>query len=108
MVWKASLQPNGDRTRAIAIRVNSPEYDDDDGELEDGDEEEGEEGNGKRGRMWSKSMSKTMGMSGSWKGTKKLLGYSTASSKEKEREDAGYSEGAPLKKSVSTGGFIGA
>ena len=42
-------------------------------------------------------------MSGSWKGTKKLLGYSMG----KEKEELGYSEGAPLKKSISTGGLIG-
>ena len=57
---------------------------------------DGVDEDGKRGRRWSKSMSM-----GSWsKGTKKLLGMKT--------EGEAYSEGAPLKKSISTGGFIGA
>lgn len=97
VVWKATMEPNGELTRTIAIKANEPtEYADDDVALED--EDEGGEGDGKRGKNWGKTMS------GSWKGTKKLLGYSAS----REKEDAGYSEGAPLKKSVSTGGFIGA
>ena len=103
------MEANGQRTRAIAIRGNErTDYDDDDADevaVNDEDDGEGEE-DGKLGRVLGKTMS------GSWKGTKKLLGYSTSASREKEMEkvdaDQGYSEGAPLKKSVSTGGFIGA
>ena len=106
VVWKASLAANGERTRAIAIRGNNEtplDYDDDNDIAladQDGVEQEGDvELTGKRDRKWSKTMS----MSGSWKGTKKLLGYSDT----KEKDLGGYNEGAPLKKSVSTGGFIG-
>lgn len=38
-----------------------------------------------------------------WRGTKKLLGLK----KDEKEKDEAYTEGAPLKKSVSTGGFIG-
>lgn len=84
-------------------------YDDDDEYHTDGEVE-------KRGRRWSKSMgmgsmgmgSMSMGMGSmsmggivpGWKETKKLLtGKSGA--------DEGYEDGAPLKKSSSTGGFVG-
>ena len=91
VVEKASEGADGTTLRTIEIRgvVPQVEYDEDkDNDVEYDDDEEG------RGRRWSKTM--TMGM-GSWKGTKKLLGM---------KEDA-YTEGSPLKKSVSTGGFIG-
>ena len=104
-MWKHE-GPSGETTRTVEIRgvEHQMEYDEmddppsgEDGEDDfarrrsegDGDEDDDE----KRGRRWSKTV-------GSWgKGTKKLFGL-------KEAED-GYSEGAPLKKSVSTGGFIG-
>ena len=98
------MEPNGDRTRSISIKGMVPnEWEEDDEALDVADGEDGEGGEevGKRGRNWTKSMS------GSWRGTKKLLGYSIGA-KEKERDEVGYTEGAPLKKSVSTGGFIGA
>ena len=55
------------------------------------DDSDGEDRNGSRSRRWSKSM--TLG--GSWKGTKKLLGM--------KEDKQMYSEGAPLKKTLSTG-----
>ncbi|WWD18142.1 hypothetical protein CI109_102591 [Kwoniella shandongensis] len=67
---------------------------------EDGDED-GESGGHKRGRSWSKTMGS------SWKGTKKLLSGKNPVTKEKEEESSYGTNGAPLKKSVSTGGFIG-
>lgn len=66
-------------------------YDDDDEYATDGEVD-------KRGRRWSKSMG--MGsMNLGWKETKKLLTGKSG--------DEGYDDGAPLKKSISTGGFIG-
>jgi hypothetical protein len=122
-VFKASLEGNGERKMQLGIQgvegygpgdddaLADDDEDDDDGEEDDGGEEgedDGEEG-GKRGRRWSKNMGMSgmgmgMGMGGWTKGTKKLLGISA----EKEKKDDGYTEGAPLKKSSSTGGFIGA
>ena len=70
---------------------DASEGEDDFGKRKSGDD--GDEYDDKRGRRWSRTM-------GSWgKGTKKLLGLKDGGE--------GYSEGAPLKKSVSTGGFIG-
>ena len=103
VVWKPTEGPTGETTRSLEIRGVEPKvgFQDDgddisdeeaigDGEFGEGEDDEYGE---KRGRRWSKTV-------GSWgKGTKKLFGV-------KDRED-GYSEGAPLKKSVSTGGFIG-
>ena len=105
MIWKPTEGPAGETTRSLEIRGVEPSvgFQDDDEDVSDdeaiGDDEFGEvdedEYGEKRGRRWSKTV-------GSWgKGTKKLFGV-------KEREGgAGYAEGAPLKKSVSTGGFIG-
>jgi hypothetical protein len=77
----------------------------DDEAVDDEEDEEDGEG-GKRSRMWSKSMGmgsmSSMGMGGWTKGTKKLLGL-----KEDKDKEEGYTEGAPLKKSSSTGGFVG-
>jgi hypothetical protein len=85
-------------TRRIEIRgVAAPgnmAYDDEDGMAVEDEEDDDEGGEEKRGRSWSKTMS--------WKGTKSLL---TTGKLPKEGET--YSSGAPLKKSVSTGGFIG-
>ncbi|CAD6581544.1 MAG: hypothetical protein TREMPRED_003022, partial [Tremellales sp. Tagirdzhanova-0007] len=74
VVWKASLEPNGQRTRAIAIRGNDEgtDYKDEDVALDDEEDDEGAEGDGRLGRVLGKTMS------GSWRGTKKLLGYSTS------------------------------
>lgn len=69
--------------------------DEDDGMGDDDDAEYSDDDSGRR-KSWAVSMGKSslsMGKS-SWKGTKKLLG-----AKPKEEE-----LGAPLKKSVSTGG----
>ena len=98
MNWKAELSQNGQRTRQLEIRGydRSDGYDEtalDDMEMVDEDHESG------RGRKWSK----TIGTYSGWTGTKKLL---KAASGERE-ESLGYSSGAPLKKSISTGGFIG-
>ena len=58
----------------------------------------------KRGRKWSKSMGMgSVDWGSSWKGTKKILTMGLIADEEPE-----YADGAPLKKSVSTGGFIGA
>lgn len=78
-----------------------------DNALESEDEDEDDEERHKRGRRWSKSMSKGIGMGGvdwgsGWKGTKKILTMGLIGD-----EEEGYANGAPLKKSVSTGGFIG-
>ncbi|ORX35411.1 hypothetical protein BD324DRAFT_96762 [Kockovaella imperatae] len=101
IAWVAGEGPTGETTRTVELRGVKPdqgyneEYVDDESEDDflrrrsegESDDEE------KRGRRWSRTM-------GSWgKGTKKLFGL-------KDAEDA-YSDGAPLKKSVSTGGFIG-
>jgi len=56
----------------------------------------------KRGRRWSKSMGMGVDWGSSWKGTKKILTMGLIGDEESE-----YADGAPLKKSVSTGGFIG-
>lgn len=91
------MEPNGQLIRSLSLKgVPATQYDDDEA-VDDEEEDDEEEEDGKRGK-WTKSMS------GSWRGTKKLLGYSA---KEKE-ESTAYNDGAPLKKSVSTGGFIGA
>lgn len=89
--------------RAIEIRNHHVEYESDDEPAADNDdvavedEEEGTDDEARRSRRWSKSM----GMGSTWKGTKKgtlkLLGM--------KDEKEGYTEGAPLKKSASTGGF---
>ncbi|ORY24673.1 hypothetical protein BCR39DRAFT_600416 [Naematelia encephala] len=111
VVWKPTVQADGSISRSIEIRgspLAGDDEDDADQALADEDAGDDEDGSGgedgvdghKRGRSWSKSM-----MSGSWKGTKKLLGVSSFA-KDKEKEEP-YGEGAPLKKSVSTGGFIG-
>lgn len=77
-----------------------------DNALESEDDDDDDEAREKRSRRWSKSM--TMGMGSvdwgsGWKGTKKILTMGLMGDDEEE----GYSNGAPLKKSVSTGGFIG-
>jgi hypothetical protein len=79
-----------------------------DNALESEEDDEDDDERHKRGRRWSKSMSKGMGMGGvdwgsGWKGTKKILTMGLIGD-----EEDGYANGAPLKKSVSTGGFIGA
>jgi hypothetical protein len=56
----------------------------------------------KRGRRWSKSMGMGVDWGSGWKGTKKILTMGLIGDEEPE-----YADGAPLKKSVSTGGFIG-
>ncbi|WVQ97019.1 hypothetical protein IAU59_004129 [Kwoniella sp. CBS 9459] len=111
IAWTAQVGEDGEERRALAIKDhNADEYaieDEEDDEEDDEDGIEGEDGPGghKRGRSWSKTMGS------SWKGTKKLLsGKNPVSTKEKEKEkddQSGYGAGAPLKKSVSTGGFIG-
>lgn len=68
-------------------------------ESEDDDDDEDH----KRGRRWSKSMGMgSVDWGSGWKGTKKILTMGLIGD-----EEEGYSEGAPLKKSVSTGGFVG-
>ncbi|RXK42570.1 hypothetical protein M231_00124 [Tremella mesenterica] len=104
VAWVTSMAPNGDRTKAIAIRglehESSPEYEEEVlDETDAADDAEDEDGEAGRGRRWSKSV-----VSGSWKGTKKLLLVGGSSSTSK---DEGYASGAPLKKSVSTGGLMG-
>ncbi|WVQ85359.1 hypothetical protein IAT38_007524 [Cryptococcus sp. DSM 104549] len=98
------LDENGEETRGLVLRgmgENDEAVDDEYDEEDDGEDGgEGGEGAGKRGRSWSKTMGS------SWKGTKKLLSGKNPV-KEKEKEGA-YDQGAPLQKSVSTGGFIGA
>lgn len=91
------MEPNGERTRTIQIRGVEPseKYDDDPNSDYDVDDTDGDGDDDHRGRSWSKTL-----VAGSWKGTKKLL--VGGSSKEEP-----YASGAPLKKSVSTGGFIG-
>lgn len=77
-------------------------YDDEDAlaDTDAGDVSEYEE-DGEKKRRWSKTMTMGMGTVPGWRGTKKLLGM-----KEDKKEDV-YTEGAPLKKSVSTGGLMG-
>ena len=91
------MEPNGERTRTIQIRGVEPseKYDDDPTSDYDVDGTDAEGDDEHRGRSWSKTL-----VAGSWKGTKKLL--VGGSNKEEP-----YMSGAPLKKSVSTGGFIG-
>ncbi|WVF70651.1 hypothetical protein IAT40_005444 [Kwoniella sp. CBS 6097] len=117
IAWTAQVGEDGEERRALAIKDhNADEYaiDDEEDDEEEGEEDgegDGEDGVGghKRGRSWSKTMGS------SWKGTKKLLSGKNpvSSSKEKEKEKekeedlSAYGAGAPLKKSVSTGGFIG-
>jgi hypothetical protein len=68
-------------------------------ESEDDDDEDYQ----KRGRRWSKSMGMgSVDWGSGWKGTKKILTMGLIGD-----EEEGYADGAPLKKSVSTGGFIG-
>lgn len=74
--------------------------------LESDDDDDDDERREKRGRRWSKSMSMGMGnvdWGSGWKGTKKILTMGLIG----DDEDEGYSNGAPLKKSISTGGLIG-
>lgn len=76
-----------------------------DNALESEDDDDDDEAREKRGRRWSKSMSMGMGSvdwGSSWKGTKKILTMGLIGD-----EEENYADGAPLKKSVSTGGFIG-
>lgn len=77
-----------------------------DNALESEDDDDDDEAREKRSRRWSKGM--TMGMGSvdwgsSWKGTKKILTMGLIG----DDEGDAYADGAPLKKSVSTGGFIG-
>lgn len=77
-----------------------------DNALESDDDDDDDERREKRGRRWSKSMTKGMGSvdwGSGWKGTKKILTMGLIG----DDEDEGYSNGAPLKKSISTGGLIG-
>jgi hypothetical protein len=77
-----------------------------DNALESDDDDDDDERRDKRGRRWSKSMSMGMGhvdWGSGWKGTKKILTMGLIG----DDEDEGYSNGAPLKKSISTGGLIG-
>lgn len=93
---------NGEVTRTIELRGVEPvEYDDEAIGGEDNDESDYEDGEKKR--RWSKSMSMGVNMNTvpGWRGTMKLLGM------KEERKEEGYTEGAPLKKSISTGGFTG-
>ena len=86
-------------TRSIEIRgVEAIEYDDESGD-ENGESDYDE--NGEKKRRWSKSMGVNMNTVPGWRGTMKLLGM------KEEKKEEGYTEGAPLKKSVSTGGFTG-
>lgn len=78
-----------------------------DNAVESEDDDDDDETREKRGRRWSKSMSMGMGSvdwGSSWKGTKKVLTLGLIGDEDEE----GYSNGAPLKKSVSTGGMMGA
>ncbi|OCF43218.1 hypothetical protein I317_02926 [Kwoniella heveanensis CBS 569] len=116
IAWTAQVGEDGEERRALAIRDHDADANEYAIEDEEDDEDDGEEegeggadgaGGHKRGRSWSKTMGS------SWKGTKKLLsGKNPVSSKEKEKDKekedlSAYGAGAPLKKSVSTGGFIG-
>ncbi|WWD05483.1 hypothetical protein V865_003560 [Kwoniella europaea PYCC6329] len=110
IAWTNQVDENGDEKRQLSIKDHTTPDDDECAVQDDSDEEEqgGEEdeGDGKSGRRWSKSM----GLSSSWKVSKKLLtGKNPIKDKEKDKEDSSmsYPQGAPLKKSVSTGGFIG-
>ncbi|OCF75229.1 hypothetical protein I204_04082 [Kwoniella mangroviensis CBS 8886] len=110
IAWTNQVDENGDEKRQLSIKDHTTPDDDEYAVQDDSDEEErgGEEdeGDGKSGRRWSKSM----GLSSSWKVSKKLLtGKNPIKDKEKDKEDGfmTYPQGAPLKKSVSTGGFIG-
>lgn len=105
MIWKSTTGPDGQDQRQLFIdrgdagdaedesAVDDEEINDEDGEGEDAD-------GSKRGRGWSASMTK-----GSWMGTKKLLTMGIGGLTAKEET---YEGGGPLKKSLSTGGFIGA
>jgi hypothetical protein len=74
-----------------------------DNALESEDDDDDDEGH-KRGRRWSKSMGMgSVDWGSSWKGTKKILTMGLIGDGDEEV----YADGAPLKKSVSTGGFIG-
>ncbi|WVR05651.1 hypothetical protein IAU60_002673 [Kwoniella sp. DSM 27419] len=106
IAWTAQIGEDGTETRGLAIKGHDTDdyaVEDDDEEEEGGEEGEGEDGNGgsKRGRSWSQTMGS------SWKGTKKLLSGKNPVSSSKDKEEPTYSAGAPLKKSVSTGGLIG-
>lgn len=81
--------------------MSKVEYEDDEAlaDADAGDISEYEE-DGEKKRRWSKSMSMGMGTMPGWRGTKKLLGM-----KEDKKGD-GYTEGAPLTKSVSTGSYV--
>ncbi|WWC88112.1 uncharacterized protein L201_003016 [Kwoniella dendrophila CBS 6074] len=122
IAWTNEVDENGLESRHYTIKdhntddyaVDDQVFDDDDDENEGEKDGEGEDDDedGKRGsRRWSKSM----GLGSSWKASKKLLtGKNPMSSsskdkdKDKDKDDIlGYGQGAPLKKSVSTGGFIG-
>ncbi|WWC68419.1 uncharacterized protein I206_102346 [Kwoniella pini CBS 10737] len=125
IAWTNQVGENGEETRKLSIKdhnvdegdsyaVDDEEFDETEQarkiyggvEDEEGEEDDEEDENRKGGRRWSK----TMGLGSSWKGTKKLLTGKNpmSSTKDKEKDDVlGYGQGAPLKKSVSTGGFIG-
>nr|XP_019050646.1 hypothetical protein I302_01084 [Kwoniella bestiolae CBS 10118]OCF29576.1 hypothetical protein I302_01084 [Kwoniella bestiolae CBS 10118] len=105
IAWTNEVDENGDEKRQLSLKDHAvddyavqDESDEEPPEEEDGDEES-------KTRRWSKSM----GLSSSWKVSKKLLtGKNPIKDKEKDKEEMStYGQGAPLKKSVSTGGFIG-
>lgn len=103
---QASLgSPSGHVHQTLVVRKG---YDNDQAVYDDEDEYHTDGEVDKRGRRWSKSMgmgSMSMGMGSmatmvpGWKETKKLLTGKSS--------DEAYEEGAPLKKSISTGGFVG-
>lgn len=78
------------------------EYETDEEAIADEEDEGGPGSHKERGRSWSKTMGQTM----SWKGTKRLLTTGKLPTKS-ESDTEGYSSGAPLKKSISTGGMTG-
>ncbi|WWC60529.1 uncharacterized protein I303_103103 [Kwoniella dejecticola CBS 10117] len=120
IAWTNQVGEDGEESRKMSIKdhdvdddsyaVDDEEYDESEEPrkgygAEDDDGDDGDE-NGKGARRWSKSM----GLGSSWKGTKKLLTGKNpmSSTKDKDKDEImSYGQGAPLKKSVSTGGFIG-
>ncbi|KAK8865677.1 hypothetical protein IAR55_000822 [Kwoniella newhampshirensis] len=104
IAWTTTIGEDGEQSRRYEIKGMDDDFrTDEDEEDEEGEEgEDGGNGGHKRGRSWSKTMGS------SWKGTKKLLsGKNPVKEKEKEEDSLYGTNGAPLKKSVSTGGFIG-
>lgn len=100
-MWESEFDDEGNRSSRFRIRRDENDAPVDDEAVDDEEDDDDEKRD--RGRNWSKTMSVYSG----WYGTKKLLAAAGAIEKEKEVKASSYDGGGALKKSVSTGGFVG-